>query len=49
MVDIEWRQWLSEQVAPRDSVSDRLTATSHRSDAVKLWGPLIPILTAYIE
>ncbi|KAF3071249.1 Nonribosomal peptide synthetase 12 [Daldinia childiae] len=51
MVDAEWRRWLSEQVAPRDrdSVSDRPVVMSHQSDAVKLWGPLIPILTAYIE
>ncbi|KAI0131499.1 hypothetical protein F4814DRAFT_406262 [Daldinia grandis] len=49
IVDIEWRRWLSEQATSRDSVSDRLMATPYQSDAVNLWGPLIPILTTYIE
>ncbi|KAI1799248.1 hypothetical protein F4811DRAFT_558022 [Daldinia bambusicola] len=49
MVDIEWRQWLSEQVAPRDSASNQANAMSCQRDAVQSWGPLIPILAALIE
>ncbi|KAI2602007.1 hypothetical protein GGR54DRAFT_626150 [Hypoxylon sp. NC1633] len=53
MVDIEWRQWLSEQATPQinefSQVSIGDTKERGLDAAVIHWGPLIPLLTTYLE
>ncbi|KAI1770537.1 hypothetical protein F4818DRAFT_432510 [Hypoxylon cercidicola] len=44
LVDVEWREWLSEQASSLIEESDTGVGV-----AVKHWGPLIPLLIAYTE
>ncbi|KAI2468878.1 hypothetical protein F4781DRAFT_249075 [Annulohypoxylon bovei var. microspora] len=53
MVDIEWRQWLGEQTTLQTNMPDHSSAESFQNEgadmAVRLWGPLIPLLAVYTE
>ncbi|KAI1452671.1 hypothetical protein F4805DRAFT_462536 [Annulohypoxylon moriforme] len=53
MVDIEWRQWLSEQTTFQTKTPGHPSAESSqgRGDdmTVRFWGPLIPLLEIYTE
>ncbi|XXG97981.1 Amino-acid permease inda1 [Hypoxylon texense] len=44
MVDVEWREWLSEQASSQIDEPEAGLGV-----AVKHWGPLFPLLIAYTE